>query len=544
MTFLGSFLATTFVLQWWQLPSYPSSVWTILGVLFVISLTGCIHPNYHLRAPWLAVAILGTMLSFFIVARMTHVPTARTVDWYARDTFVTVRGSIAEDPDERPSVIKYAIAAETIRLTETGTWIPVEGLILVSDSRRWPVFSYGDEVIVRGKLSRPEAIENFAYDNYLSRYGIYSVMSSVSITHAGGNRGYRFLNFLYATRRGFEDRIEALLPEPHAAFEEGLLTGSRRGIPAHLTQNFTTTGLTHIIAISGYNITIVITVIMGFLFWLPFKWRLIPAMIAIISFTLFTGASASVVRAAIMGILGLLALTLGRQSNMRLAILWTFFIMLIWNCKQLWYDASFQLSFAAIIGLTELSPILKPWFEHIPETLGLRESLLATMSAQITTIPLALCLFGNLSLIAPVANLLVAPFIPIAMLFGALGVGMSLLSHGLAAILMLPAWMCLQWIMFVASFLAKIPGSALHFDHVSSWFALAYYLALLFMVFMVRNIVIFRPVVQKIIARRQPLDKLEIAWSATAKGKGGFVPMRCGAGSIADNTYGEGFRAL
>ncbi|MDD5074453.1 MAG: ComEC/Rec2 family competence protein [Candidatus Peribacteraceae bacterium] len=523
MTFLGSFLATTFVLQWWQLPSYPSAVWIILGTLFVLSLAGCVHPNYHQQAPWLVVAVLGTAISFFIVARMTHVPTAQTVDWYARDAFVTVRGSIAEDPDKRPLVIKYTVAAEAIRQTETGAWIPVEGLVLVSDGKRWPVFMYGDEVTVRGRLSRPEAIEDFAYDNYLSRYGIYSVMSSASITHTGGNRGSRYLKFLYSVKGKFEDRIEALLPEPHAAFAEGLLTGSRRGIPAHLTQNFTTTGLTHIIAISGYNITIVITVIMGFLFWLPFRWRFIPAMIAITSFTLFTGASASVVRAAIMGILGLLALTLGRKSDMRLAILWTFFVMLLWNCKQLWYDASFQLSFAAIIGLTELSPILKPWFERIPETLGLRESLLATMSAQITTIPLALCLFGNLSLIAPVANLLVAPFIPIAMLFGALGVGTSLLSHWLAAVLMLPAWMCLQWIMFVASFLAKIPGSALHFEHVSFWFALAYYLALLFMVFMVRNIVIFRPVVQNIIARRQPLDRLEIAWSATAKGKGGFV---------------------
>ena len=258
----------------------------------------------------------------------------------------------------------------------------------------------------------------------------------------------------------------------------GLLTGSRRGIPEHLMNDFNVTGLTHIIAISGYNITIVIAVISGMLFWLPLKVRFFPSIVAIIAFTLFVGASAAVVRASIMGILGLLALQTGRQSEVRLTILWTLFFMLLWNPKYLWYDAGFQLSFLAVLGLVEIAPYLDPLFKHIPKTLGIREALQMTIAAQISAVPLILFLFGRLSLIAPIANLMVAPFIPLAMLFGFFGTVTSFLWFPLGQLIGYIGWGCLEWIILVAHTLANLPFASIELGKISGITISIYYVAL------------------------------------------------------------------
>ncbi len=279
-------------------------------------------------------------------------------------------------------------------------------------------------------------------------------------------------------KQHFEARLNRLFPEPHASLAAGLLTGSRRGIPEHLSESFMRSGLTHIVAISGFNITIVITIVLGALFWLPLRWRLLPATLSIIAFTVFVGASASVVRAAIMGILGLFAITAGRRSDVRLAILWTAFFMLLWNPKHLWYDGSFQLSFAAVIGLAELSTLIKPFLSRLPNVLGVREALEATMAAQLSAVPIGCLLFGNLSLISPFANILVAPAIPLAMLLAFLSAVASYAAFPVGQILAYAGWAVLQWIVLVAECCGRIPFASLHFDHASVVLIVSYYIAL------------------------------------------------------------------
>ena len=241
----------------------------------------------------------------------------------------------------------------------------------------------------------------------------------------------------------------------------GLLTGSRKGIPADLMESFNATGLTHIIAISGYNITIVIAIMSSLLFWLPLRWRFVPSILAIAIFTLFVGASAAVVRAAIMGILGLIALRSERISNVRLTLLWTAFFMLLWNPKYLWYDAGFQLSFLSVIGLVEIGPKLERYFTKVPQLLGIREALQMTVAAQISTAPLILFLFGRVSLISPIANVLVAPAIPFAMLFGFVGTALSFVWFFGGQLFAYLGWACLTWIICIAEMLSaiKVPGS-------------------------------------------------------------------------------------
>lgn len=477
-TFLGTFILSVFALQWWQRAEYPFGLWIVLVVLGSITIFGLVADETQSPCAYACALLIGITCALLAVGRTTHRPSSATVDWHARGQTVALQGIIADEPDRRPPAIRYTLAASLLSESGSSTWKPVSGRVLVTDSVGWPERTYGDTVTARGRLTRPGTINGFRYDRYLSITGITAVMMRSNLEETGANRGNPLLKALFWLKQRFEARLNRLFPEPHASLAAGLLTGSRRGIPAHLSDSFMKSGLTHIVAISGFNITIVIAIISGLLFWLPVRWRLLPAALSIIAFTVFVGASASVVRAAIMGILGLFALTAGRRADVRLAILWTAFFMLLWNPKHLWYDGSFQLSFAAVIGLAELSPFLKPLLARLPNILGVREALEATIAAQLSAMPLGILLFGNLSLISPLANILVAPAIPLAMLVTALAALLSFVSFPLGQVCAYGGWAVLQWIIMIAESCARIPFASLHFEHVSIVVILLYYAAL------------------------------------------------------------------
>ncbi|MCA9370505.1 MAG: ComEC family competence protein [Candidatus Peregrinibacteria bacterium] len=461
-SFLIGFLSTTFLLQWYEHPEYTRLLLCTLCLFCTLCILGRLL---------IASTCLGIILSLLTVSHTTHLTSPQSIDYYADGTVQTLIGTIVDEPDRRPLHTKYALRIDGL-----------EGKLLVSDYRNWPRYQYGDRIQVSGKLERPEAIEDFAYDKYLSRYGIYAVIyrSSILLKAKSNNQTtpQKIRRNLYRLKESFEQRLNLLFPEPHASFMAGLLTGSRKGIPDDLMQAFNATGLTHIIAISGYNITIVITVIAGLLFWIPPQFRIIPSIGAIALFTLFVGASAAVVRAAIMGCLGLLALQSNRSGSMRLTMLLTAFCMVIVNPKILWYDAGFQLSFLAVIGVTELAPILQPLLRRIPQTLGIREALQMTIAAQLTAVPLISMLFGRVSLVAPLSNILVAPCIPLAMLFGCIAVMLSVISLPIALGVSYLGWLCLEWIIQVAHATTLVPLASINLA-IPPWMLIPYYILLL-----------------------------------------------------------------
>ena len=149
--------------------------------------------------------------------------------------------------------------------------------------------------------------------------------------------------------------------------------------------------------------------------------------------------------------------------------------MLLWNPKLLWYDAGFQLSFLAVIGLMEFGPMLKTFALFLPEALGIREAFQMTIAAQIAAIPIIIMLFGRLSLIAPVANVLVAPAIPLAMLFGFMGTMVSFVNLVVGLCISYIAWGFLQWIIFIATTLSDMPLASIAITEVHWLFILLYY---------------------------------------------------------------------
>lgn len=428
---------------------------------------------------WIIAGLFAVVFAF----HTPHSPTPNTVDYYATGAPVTLWGVVADEPDLRPLQTKYTVAVHTLKNETGNTVADLTGKTLITDQLRLQQFTIGDPVQISGVLEVPGVIEDFSYKNYLARFGIHSVIYYASIEQ-DTNR-VPSLTLLQAIRRGLfatkfllEQKLNQLYGEPHASFMAGLLTGSRRGIPEELLNAFNTTGLTHIIAISGYNISIVIALISSALFFVPLRLRLIPASIAVIAFTVFVGASAAVCRAAIMGILGMLALQFGRQKHTRLAVLWTGLAMTAWNPNMLMHDVGFQLSFLSVIGIIELQPLLSRLTEKLPRTLAIAESVEMTIAAQLATAPLIAYTFGRISIVSVLCNLLVAPAIPIAMLVGCVSLLASMLNQSLGMFTALFGQIILEWIVQVATLGATIPLASLSVS-ASLTSVLLYYVCLI-----------------------------------------------------------------
>jgi competence protein ComEC len=282
---------------------------------------------------------------------------------------------------------------------------------------------------------------------------------------------------LEIVRAALTAHIAATLPTEPAALLQGLLLGGGSGLSMETWQAFQRAGLLHVIAVSGTNVALVISAIDRLLFWLPRRWRLAPAIALIALYTLLTGASASAVRAGIMGALSLLALHMSRPVDRRRLIALAFLIMMI--VRPAWiFDAGFQLSFLAVMGIAEIGSLIEPNLRCLPKTLAVREAVLMTLCAQLSAAPWGSYLFGGYALIAPVANVLIAPIIPLAMLLGSIGVAASMVSPLLGGIVLLPASATLQWMIDVAHTLGSIPLASIP-AHPPLWLIILYYCVLI-----------------------------------------------------------------
>lgn len=368
---------------------------------------------------------------------------------------VVLHGCVVEEVDARRDKVKYTIETEAF------------GRVLIS-AARYPVYEYGDCLAVSGELKRPETFEGFEYDKYLARYDIYHVIYRARILKVEGWKGNSVRAALYRFKGTMEERLNELFAEPYASLMAGLVLGSRRGIPEDLMEDFNTTGLTHIIAISGYNITLLVVAVGAVFGFLPRRWKVVCSCFFIVLFVMLVGAGAAVVRAGIMGGIGLLAVFFGRQYYVEIALFAAVFLMNLWNPKILLFDVGFQLSFLATCGLVWVSPRFEKYFLWLPEFFLLRQSVLMTMSAQVFALPVIVMNFERLSLVAPLANAFVLPFIPLAMIFGFL----ALIFGGVFAFC---GSVVLAVVIFEVEIFSSLDFAAVEVSGMVWWMALVYY---------------------------------------------------------------------
>ncbi len=472
---LFGIVLTALALQWDARPAYPWAYWCVPCAVIALGL-----PTKRFGGSMFTAAGIGALLAFVAVARTTHIATPDTIDWYADGSIVEIEGVVSERPEYGMKRTVYVVAVErAIVRNELKT---LSGRIRVQDKGGWPRVPYGGKLRARGELSLPSADKDFRYDLFLSTQNIAAILDTWSVEPQPGGTEHPIVGALQAARDRVETQIQRLYGEPESSLLMGLLTGARREMPDALKANLATTGLTHLVAISGSNITILLAVIEASFFWLPQRFRLLPGFGLIVAFVLFVGASASVLRAAVMGVLGMLAAHTGRIPHRRLTVLWTLAILTLWNPRQLWYDPGFHLSFLALVGIAELGPLLEPWLRWVPERFGLREALTVSCSAQLATAPWSAFLFGQVSFVAPLSNLFGPPLVPAAMGLGALSVALGMLCEPLGLLAGLAAWLPLKGILLTADTFAALPLAAFQWRMngvlvVLSYGAMAFWIA-------------------------------------------------------------------
>ena len=362
-------------------------------------------------------------------------------------------GVIVEEPDRRSDFSQYVLKNDRF------------GRILIK-TNLYPEYFYGDMLKVSGKIELPESSigdTGFDYKSYLAKENIFLVGRFPEITLLHRPESLNFYGFLLVIKKKFTGIIDTILPEPASSFLSALLVGARRTLPNELIEAFNKTGTSHIIAISGYNISIISIMILNFLsyLFLPRRLTFWIVITCIVLFTLIAGAGASVVRAAIMGCLLVLAGREGRFYQVVNAIVFAGAVMLFFNPYLLRYDAGFQLSFLSALGIIYISPRLNSFFSGLPDVLSFRTNLSATLSAQIMTLPVIFWEFGRVSLVATLANVLILPAVPLTMLFGFLAGLSGFISLKIAGILILPSWILLSYQIFIVKFLSTLPFASI-----------------------------------------------------------------------------------
>ena len=328
---------------------------------------------------------------------------------------------------------------------------------------RYPVAVPGDLVTVDGAIRpRPDS----PYGAYLLRIGAAGALMSrtLEIEPAPDDPGHR----LEILRRGAADALAQVLPEPEAGLAAGILIGLRDLVDRDLAAAFTTAGVSHVVAISGWNIAIVAAAVAAMTGRLGRRRRSIVTLVAIVTYVAFSGASASVVRAGLMAGVVLLARESGRAGRAAAALGWAAVILLIADPKLIG-DAGFQLSSLATAGLIAWATPLTDWLERrgggrLPRWLA--ESLGVSLAAQAATLPIILVSFGRLAILSPVVNLVVVPLVAPAMAAGmlALAGGALVLAGapaGIGAVLAAPGWVILRVLVAVVETAAALPFASI-----------------------------------------------------------------------------------
>lgn len=351
---------------------------------------------------------------------------------------------------------------------------------------RYPEYKYADTLEIKGKIQNPAEIEpfdNFDYGQYLLHRGIRGLIQnpeSTSLTKTPplpkwSNLQVWFYKIIYFIGDKFQTSLNKILPEPYAALQSGLILGSKTSnIPDSLTSAFNRAGVTHIIAVSGYNVTVIISALAILLMMFSRRWAFWGSLIAVLIFVILTGATASVVRAGVLSMLVAYGKSIGRRPYYPVLILFVAAVMLLFNPYALKSDVSFQLSFLAFVGLIFLAPKLGEIkiLKFMPEKI--RQIFCETMSAQAAVLPILLYNFGILSIVAPLANILILPLVPLSMLLGFIAGLAGIVWLWLGKIAGLVAWLLLKYIIVVVEFLSRLHFAAINIK-TSEWFWIPIY---------------------------------------------------------------------
>ncbi len=308
------------------------------------------------------------------------------------------------------------------------------------------VSGYGERMIYRGDEVRVTG-------NFYPGRGSYVAWLSYAQLEVTA----RSQNVLYAVTRDFSAGMQSALPEPQASFGMGLLVGQRDTMPKAASEMLAAVGLTHIIAVSGYNLTILVRATRRLLAKRSKFQATLAGLALIAAFLVVTGAMPSIFRASIISTLSLGAWYFGRNLKPMVLISLTAAGTALWSPLYVWFDIGWYLSFLAFFGVLIVAPYARRHLLKGKKRGMLGEMLLETTAAQIMVLPIILYIFHDSSFAALLANMLVLPLIPLAMITGFVAGLAGMLIPALAGWFAWPARWILTYLLDAAALVARIP---------------------------------------------------------------------------------------
>lgn len=491
-------------------------------VLFAISLASGIWVASQFFAPgWMTLAIAGLGLAGLMAAARAKAETAiwlcaalflfgagmtrqnqtqpdlgKTALANANGYAVILEGVVAEEPDVRPEAIRLRVRVSAAELNDPDApdlpatlGVGQLALIRVPPATAW---RYGDVIRAVGKLDAPPVMAEFSYRDYLARQNIRSWMPTPNRAERLGQGRYESVPYAItlSVKDAVRQSVRRIMPAPESALLNGILIGDDNALPDDVVQAFRRTGTSHIIAISGFNVSI-IAGLMALALGRLFNQRLAAAIAIplILAYMVLVGASASVVRAAFMAVIALIGQLLWRRGFTLNTLCASAFIMLAHDPAVL-FDSGFQLSFAATAGLVLYAsrlqaPVKKfveactpeKWVRRVIE--AFTETVLVTLAAQLTTLPLILGSFKQLSLISLVTNALALPVQSVLMVLGAIAAvaGVVIPPPVITPLAALP-YLLLGYTINIVRITAALPFASIPIYDFGPGAAIGWYLAL------------------------------------------------------------------
>jgi len=444
------------------------------------------------RLMLVSLAILWLLLGAWRYAITSPVGDPQSISTFIGAGKVEMRGMIADDPKLLDRSRLLLVAVSTASINGGSSWQDAHGQIEVQilgappDNPYGP--NYGDNVEIQGKVQPP-------FPHHSPEVQASLTFPRLNIVGSAGNP---IITALLHLRLAMASVITQSLPQPMAALLIAILLSLQTPAMKPLTKLFQLTGTAHLIAPSGFKVTILAGLVAGITSWI-YKRRvkelkpLLPAqkreghwrrwlatslvILSIIAYSILSGAGPAAQRACIMGIILVIAPRFGRVYNIYTAMALAVLIMSMFDSFVLW-NTGFQLSTIGTLGIVALTPLFQRLFrpiEGLPFAILLTETVAVTLAAQIATLPIFAFTFTQISIIAPFANLLTVPLLGTLILLGIVLCVTGSIALPLGSLCGLIIFPLLKYTIIVVSMCASIPGAFLIVNHLDPRLAWCYY---------------------------------------------------------------------
>ena len=391
--------------------------------------------------------------------------------YYLGQTNLRIVGVVSGEPTYTDRLDSFRLSAEQVWPEGATEPVAIRGEVYVGVGTGYPV-ERGDRLELTGRLAAPKEVTGtgFPYRDWLARQGIYATISYPRLRRLATHQGSPVLNWFYDLNQSTRQNLTRYVPDEEGVVLGSILIGDTHGLERDTRLEFTTAGVTHILVVSGSNISIMVALLaLVCRPWLSRNKILVITLVFVMFYVLLVGFSPTILRAGLMAYLAIFGRLLGREYSGLLGLAGSALLMTLWQ-PQVLLDISFQLSFMATLGIILLARL---WQDKLGNWWSLfKEALVMTLAAELMTAPLIAYYFHQFSAVSVITNVLVEPIIPLLTLLAVLVLGLGLLpviGPLLGAVVGGLTWLGVAYLLAMIKLWAEIETSLFGNSHIDNF---------------------------------------------------------------------------